>query len=176
MKEKHRTIRKDFQEAQLFGPELLNVWEGESITAEQKLNSSSSLNSLVDVIRTSGIRAKIAKRRDEEFPDLDFDSWKRSWNLLKWRALFETIKRRANGDKRILINFNINADEAEPYQERLIFVFLTGQSPFRTETAFSNLRRLASGEELIELLGEFDQLPKLPKPKIFYFDLNRQNE
>lgn len=166
--EDNRTIREKSQEAQLFGPELLNVWEGEYIGAEQRLNSSSSLNSLVDVIRTSGIRAKIAKKRDEEFPDLDFDSWKRSWALLKWRALFEAINRRSRGDKRILINLNINEEESEQYQERLTFVFLTGLTPYRTETAFSNLRRLTSREELIKPLGEFDELPILPEPRRFY--------
>ncbi len=167
MVEQDNTIRKESRESQLVGSELLNVWEGEFIGAEQELDSSSNLNSLVDVIRTSGIRGKIAKKRDEEFPDLDFDYWKRRWNLLKWRALFEAIKRRAKGEKKILIGFNINAEEDKPYQKRLIFVFLTERNPFRTETAFSNLKRLTSREELTELLGEFDQLPNLREPKEF---------
>ena len=162
-----RAIRKERSEAQLFGPELLNVWEGESTSAEQKLNSSSSLNSLVDVIRTSGLRAKIARERDKEFPDLYFNEWQRSWNSLKYRALVETIKRRDRGDKKILIAYSIDDQQPERYQERLTFVFLTEPKPYRTSTALSNLTRITPKEDLMASLGESDQLPELPKARRF---------
>jgi len=169
MSAEHRTVRIELQEARLVGPELLNVWEGEFIGAEQKLNSSSNLNSLVDVVRTSSLRAKIAKERDEEFPELYFDEWKRKWALLKWRALLEAIERRDRGDKKILIAYSIDDKQPENYQERLTFVFLTEPKPYRASTALSNLTRIVSKEDLMASLGRSDQLPNLPKPRRFNF-------
>ncbi len=170
MTEKYkRGLRKEIQEAQLFGPELLNIWEGEYTSAEQKLNSSSSLNSLIDVIRTSGLRAKIARERDEEFPDLCFDEWQRSWASLKYRALVDAIKLRAGGDKKILISRNVVRQEVKKYNDRLVFVFLTGPKPYRTETALSNLTGIIPEEDLMTALGESDQLPELPEARRFDF-------
>lgn len=126
------------------------------------------MNSLVNVIRTSGLRAKIAKKRDEEFPDLDFGYWRRSWNLLKWKGLFEAVERHAKGDKKILIAYSIDDEQPKNYQERLTFVFLTEPKPYRTSTALSNLTRIISKEELMTLLGKSDQLPELPEAKSFY--------
>lgn len=91
------------------------------------------MNSFVDVIRTSGIRAKIAKRRDEEFPDLDFDSWMRSWHLLRWKGLLKAVERRAKGDRRILIAYSIDNKQPENCLERLTFIFLTKPNPSRIE-------------------------------------------
>lgn len=169
MVERGSRIRTETQEAQLFGPELLNVWEAEFIDAEQKLNSSPNLNSLVDVIRTSGLRAKIAKKRDEEFTDLYFDYWNRSWALLKWRGLLEAVERRAKGDKKILIACTIDDEQPENYQERLAFVFLTEPKPYRTVTSLSNLTGIIPREDLITLLGRSDELPELRKARKFYF-------
>jgi len=169
VEQRDRAIREEVREARLFGPELLDVWEGEFIRAEQTLNSSSDLNSLVDVIRTSGLRAKIAKARDKEYPDLYFDYWKGSWALLKWRALVETTWRRGKGDGRILIAYSIDDQQPEDYQERLTFVFKTEPKPYRTATALSNLTRIVSEEDLMESLGESDQLPELPEARRFDF-------
>ncbi len=170
MTEKPRGTRQESQETYLSGPELLNVWEREFIKTEQKLNLFSNLNSLVDVIRTSGMRTKIANKRDEEFPNLYFDHWEKSWALLKWRALLEAVDRRAKGDKDILIAYSIPHNQPEDYQERLIFVFLTKPKPYRTSTFLSSLTSIVSRKDLMALLGNSDQLPKLPKRKTFYFD------
>lgn len=116
------------------------------------------------------MRAKIAKRRDEEFPNLDFYHWERSWALLKWRGLLEAVERRSKGDKKILISHGVARQEVEDYKNRLIFVFLTKPTPYRTETALLNLTRIVSREDLLALLGEPDKLPQLPEPKRFYFD------
>lgn len=165
--EHNRTIRQESQDTQLFGPELLNVWEGEYIGAEQKLNSSSSLNSLVDVIRTSGLRAKLAKEGEKEFPGLDFRNWTHSWSVLKSQALAEAIRRRGKGNKKILIAYSIDNEQPEYYRERLIFVFLTEPTPYRTSTALSNLTRIVPREDLMASLGNSDKLPELPQPKRF---------
>lgn len=167
MRERHRGLRKESLEAQLHGLELLNVWEGEFIDAEQKLNSS-SLNGLVDVIRTSSLRAKLAKERDREFLWIELQHWTHRWSVLKSRALTEAIQRRGKGDGKILIAYSIDDQQPEAYQERLTFVFLTEPKPYRTSTALSNLTRIVSKEDLLALLGESDELPELPKPRRFY--------
>lgn len=168
MKEKPRKIREVGGEANLGIPDLIDVWEEEIIKAEQILSSSPELNDLVDVIRTSGLRAKIGRERDKEFLGPELQHWTHSWSILKSQALIEAIYRRSKGNKKILVAYSIDDKQLENYQERLTFVFLIGPNPYRTSTALLNLTRIVSGEDLMALLGEFDQLPKLPESKRFF--------
>ncbi len=168
MKERHRKIRKESEESSLDIPELIGIWEEEIIKVEQKLNSSPELDDLVDVIRTSGLRAKIGRERDREFLGPEFQHWTHDWSTLKSQALIEAIYQRSKGNKKILIAYSIDDKQPENYQERLTFVLLTEPKPYRTSTALSNLTRIVSREDLMASLGKSDELPELPKPRRFY--------
>ncbi len=160
MNEKPQGIRQEHKEAYLSNIKLLNVWETEVAKTEQKLNSP-ELNDLVDVVRSSGLRATLGRERDKKFLRGDFRHWTRRWSYLKSRALVEAIWRRGKRDTRILIAYSIDDEQLKNYRERLTFVFLIEPKPYRTSTALSNLTRIISKEYLMASLGQSDQLPTL---------------
>ncbi len=167
MNERRRGPRQESMEAYFSTSRLLNAWEKEIAGTRQRLDSP-NLEDLVGVVRSSGLRAELAIRRDRKFLADDFDNWIFLWSNLKYAGLIKALHLRVKGDGRILVARHIDPVQPEEHRERFTFVFLTEPRPYRTSVSVHNLSSIVSRKTLMSSLGQPDKLPYLLKPRKFY--------
>src|SRR3972149_3235916 len=149
-----REVREETRETRLPPSDLFKIWPVKILHLERALTSTASIDGLVDVVRSCNLRSKhAASRRQEGGP---FSVFHDRWSELKYQALLKAVEMRKAGVVGIRIGFDMREPEGPRFCERLVFVFETKPTYYRTETALGNLARLMPKEQLMGLLLSFD--------------------
>ncbi len=126
------------------------IWDA-TVRFTEALIPTATLDTLVDYIRAVNLRAANA---------IEFNQpeWRDRLYKVKYKLLIRAAEMRKQGQN-IQIESNIIEDRWGYKLQKLTFTIGTKPKPFKTDSYFSNLRRVLKEDDLVELLEPFD-LPK----------------
>lgn len=147
------TFHQIDQERGLSWHELSSVWDMDIAERRNRLLSLRTLDDLVDNIRLANMRANVAHHKD-------MPEWRNRWLFFKHQCLLLALHNRAKNIRGIQVGTvdNIGVD-FENFSQVLVFKFdVRGEEPYITRTASTNLTKIVSGDRLMGLIGQFDQI------------------